>query len=139
MAEDEVGETIDEAHAAHEEKAEDPGATTGQANEPEVEGNVEPDTGGGEGAASEIPVGVDALTDEQLAKAEAAGPADGGGDGGDEGDGGALDVSALMDDSGDAGDAGEDAGDAGEDAGDAGADATPDDDTDGPDAATEEA
>jgi hypothetical protein len=111
MAEDEVGETIDEAHAAHDEKAEDPGATTGQANEPPLEGNVEPDTGGGEGVESEIPVGVDALTDEQLAKAEAAGPADGGG-GDDEGDGGALDVSALMEDDG----------------GDADADATPDDD-----------
>ena len=55
---------------------------------------------------SEIPVGVDALTDEQIAKAEEAGPADGGGgDGDDGGDDGALDVSALMDDSGDAGDA----------------------------------
>jgi len=103
---------------------------------PEVPGHVEPDTGGGEGVDSEIPVGVDALTDEQVAKADEAGPADGGG--GDEGDGGALDVSALMDDSGDGGD--DDADDAGDaDAESPDAEATPDDDVDGPDASTEEA
>jgi hypothetical protein len=134
MAEDEVRETIDEAKEQHADKAEDPGATTGQAQEPAEEGHAEPDTGGGEAPESDIPVGVDQLTDEQLAKAEEAGPADGGGD---EGDGGALDVSALMEEGGaDDADAGEDA-DAGDDA-DAG-EPTADDDTAGPDAAEEEA
>ena len=133
MAEDEVGETIDDAKEAHAEKAEDPGATTGQANEPAVEGHSEQDVGAGDAPDSEIPVGVDALTDEQIAKAEEAGPATGAG-GGEEGgdDGGALDVSALMEDGG-----GDDAA-AENDAG-ADADATPDDDTDGPEASTEEA
>ena len=122
MAEDEVGETIDDAKEAHAEKAEDPGATTGQAMEPEVEGHADQNVGAGEGQESEIPVGVDALTDEQIAKAEEAGPAAGtGGDDGD--DSGALDVAALMEDGG----------------GDADAEPTPDDDTDGPDAAEEEA
>ncbi len=106
---------------------------------PEVPGHAEENVGGGEGQDSEIPVGVDALTDEQIAKAEEAGPADGGGEGGDDD---ALDVSALMDDSGDAGDdaaAGDDADAGGDDAdaGDADADATPDDDVDGPDAAAD--
>lgn len=107
MAEDEVGETIEEAKETHADKAEDPGATTGQANEPASEGSVAPEEGAGSAPESEIPVGVDALTDEQIAKAEEAGPADGG----DDGDDGALDVSALMEDDG--------GGDA---------DATPDDD-----------
>ena len=106
MAEDEVGGTIDEAHDKHEAKADDPGATTGQANEPAEEGFQPPESGSEGAPESEIPTGVDELTDEQIAKAEEAGPADGG----DEGDGGALDVSALMEDDG---------GDA---------DATPDDD-----------
>ncbi len=106
----------------------------------DVPGHVEPDPGVESAPESEIPVGADALTDEQIAKAEEAGPA-GGGDGGGEGGGDdALDVSALMeDDSGDAGDA-DDAGDdadAGDD--DAAAEATPDDDVAGADAATEEA
>ena len=119
MAEDEVGETLDEAKQAHTEKAEDPGATTGQAMEPEVEGHADQNVGAGEGQESEIPVGVDALTDEQIAKAEEAGPAGGG-----DGDDGALDVSALMEEGG-----ADDAGDA---------EPTPDDDTSGADAATEE-
>lgn len=72
---------------------------------PEVPGHAAPDTGMGEGVESEIPVGVDALTDEQVAKAEEAGPAAGSGD---EDDSGALDVAALMEEGG--------------------ADATPDDD-----------
>jgi len=101
---------------------------------PEVEGHAEPDTGGGEGVESELPVGVDGLTDAQIAQAEEAGPADGGG-GEDGSDGGALDVSALMDDSGDAGD--DDAGDA--DAEPPDADATPDDDVAEPDNSGEEA
>ena len=50
-------------------------------------GHAEPDTGQGDSAESEIPVGVDALTDEQIQKAQEAGPADGGGDEGDEGGG----------------------------------------------------
>jgi hypothetical protein len=122
MAEDEVGETIEEAKETHAEKAEDPGATTGQAQEPAEEGYAEPDTGGGDAPESDIPVGVDQLTDEQIAKAEEAGPAAGSGD---EGDGGALDVSALMEEGG------ADDADAGE--------PTADDDTAGPDAAEEEA
>ncbi len=99
----------------------------------DVPGHVPPETGVESPPESDIPVGVDALTDEQIAKAEEAGPAGGGEDGDDD----ALDVSALMDDSGDAGDAAQD-DDAG-DAGDAADQPTPDDDTDGADAATEEA
>jgi hypothetical protein len=104
-----------------------------EATPDDVHGYVEPEPGTDSPAESEIPVGVDALTDEQIAKAEEAGPADGGGDDGD-----ALDVSALMEEGGadDAGDADADA-DAGDDA-DAG-EATADDDTAGPDAAEEEA
>jgi hypothetical protein len=97
MAEDEVGGTIEEAKQSHAAKAEDPGATTGQANEPPSEGHVPPEAGSDSAPASEIPVGVDALTDEQIAKAEEAGPAAGGGE---EGDGGALDVAALMEEDG---------------------------------------
>jgi len=121
MAEDEVGGTIDEAKETHADKAADPGATTGQGAEPETEGYVPPEEGVDSAPESEIPVGVDALTDEQIAKAEEAGPADGGGEGDD--DGGALDVAALMEEGG--------ADDAGE--------PTADDDTAGPDAAEEEA
>lgn len=64
----------------------------------EVVGHAEPDTGQGDSATSEIPEGVDALSDEQVSAAQERG-------GGDDGDDGALDVSAVMDDSGDAGDA----------------------------------
>ena len=124
MAEDEVGETIEEAKDTHADKAEDPGATTGQANEPAAEGHVEPESGVDTAPDSEIPVGVDALTDEQIAKAEEAGPADGGGD--DEGDSGALDMAAVMEDAG-----GDDA-----EGGDDAAEATPDDDVDGDTAST---
>ena len=104
-----------------------------EATPDDVPGYVDPEPGTDSPPESEIPVGVDALTDEQIAQAEEAGPADGGGDGDDSG---ALDVSALMEDDG--GDAADDAGgddDAGDDAGD---EPTPDDDTEGPDAATEE-
>jgi len=90
----------------------------------DVPGHVPPEPGVDNPPESDIPVGVDSLTDEQVAKADEAGPASGGDDGGD---GDALDVSALMDDSGDADDAGDDAD----------ADATPDDDVGGPDAAEE--
>jgi hypothetical protein len=96
-----------------------------EATPDDVHGYVDPEPGTDSPAESEIPVGVDALTDEQIAKAEEAGPADGGGEGDD--DGGALDVSALMEEGG----ADDDAGDAGE--------PTADDDTAGPDAAEEEA
>ena len=120
MAEDEVRETIDEAKDEHADKADDPGATTGQAQEAPEEGVAAPDTGGGDVDApeSEIPKGVDELTDEQIAKAEEAGPAAGGSDEGD--DSGALDVSALMEDGGGDNEGGADA-----------EDATPDDDTSG--------
>jgi hypothetical protein len=106
-----------------------------EATPDDVHGYVDPEPGTDSPPESEIPVGVDALTDEQIAKAEEAGPADGGDEGDDSG---ALDVSALMEEGGgdDAGDAG-DEGDAGDDA-DAG-EPTPDDDTAGPDAAEEEA
>ena len=121
MAEDEVRETIDEAHDENEERAQDPGATTGQAQEDPAVGHVEPEAGSGDAPESEIPKGVDALTDQQIAQAEEAGPVGGG----DDDDGGALDVSALMDDGG-----GDDA--AADDEGGADADdATPDDDTSG--------
>ena len=53
---------------------------------PDVPGHAEPEPGTDSPAESEIPVGVDALTDEQIAQAEEAGPADGGG--GDDDDGG---------------------------------------------------
>ncbi len=119
MAEDEVRETIDEAHDENEERAQDPGATTGQAQESPAVGHVEPEAGSGDAPESEIPKGVDALTDEQIAQAEEAGPVGGGDD-----DDGALDVSALMEDGG-----GDDSGD---NEGGADADeATPDDDTSG--------
>lgn len=88
----------------------------------DVPGHVPPEPGVEDAPESEIPVGADSLTDEQMAKAEEAGPVGGG----DEGDGGALDVSALMEDSGD-------------DAGDEGADATPDDDVAEPDNTGEDA
>ena len=94
-----------------------------EATPDDVPGYVDPEPGTDSPAESEIPVGVDSLTDEQISKAEEAGPADGGGEGGDSD---ALDVSALMEEGG---------GDAGDDAD---AEPTPDDDTDGPDAATEE-
>ena len=123
MAEDEVRETIDEAHRENEAKAQDSGASTGESNEEAAVGHVEPDTGSDDAPESEIPKGVDALTDEQIAKAEASGPAAGAG--GDDDDSGALDVSALMEDGG-----GDDA--AGENEGGAeAAEATPDDDTSG--------
>ena len=89
-----------------------------EATPEDVHGYVDPDPGTDSPAESEIPVGVDALTDEQLAKAEEAGPADGGGEGGD--DGGALDVAALMEEGG-------------------ADEPTADDDTAGPDAAEEQA
>ncbi|HEV2058081.1 MAG TPA: hypothetical protein VGR11_01910 [Solirubrobacteraceae bacterium] len=122
MAEDEVREKIDEAHEENVAKAEDSGATTGEAKEDAVVGHHKPETGSDDAPESEIPKGVDALTDEQIAQAEEAGPAAGGG--GDDDDG-ALDVAALMEEGG-----GDDA--AAED------DATPDDDVAGPDAAEEE-
>jgi hypothetical protein len=79
----------------------------------EVVGHVEPDTGQGESATSEIPEGVDALSDEQIQAAEERGGGDGEG-----GDGGALDVSDIV--AGDGEDAegaeGAAADDAGEDA-----------------------
>jgi hypothetical protein len=84
-------------------------------------GHAEPDTGQGDSADSEIPIGVDSLTDEQIQKAQEAGPAGGGeGEGeGDEGGGGdAIDVAAIMEDGG---------ADA---SGDADADASGDDDAD---------
>jgi hypothetical protein len=61
----------------------------------EVVGHVEPDTGQGEAAESEIPVGVDALSEEQKQAAQERG-------GGEDGeDGGALDVSAIVAEGGD--------------------------------------
>jgi len=94
-----VAEEIHEAKEAHAEQAADPGATGGQGVEPAVMGYAEPDTGLGESAQSEIPEGVDALTDEQIQAAEERG-----GGGGDEGGGDALDVSAIMQEEGGAAD-----------------------------------
>ena len=83
---------------------ESPGIEPGQ-----VVGHAEPDTGQGEAADSEIPVGVDALSDEQIKAAEERG----GGDGEDGDDAGALDVSAIMAEGGGGGE-GAAADDAGE-------------------------
>ena len=93
MAEDEVRETIDEAHDENEKRAADPGATTGQAQEDPAVGYVEPKAGSGDAPESEIPRGVDALTDEQIAKAEEAGPGAGGSN-----EGGADAADATPDD-----------------------------------------
>jgi hypothetical protein len=104
----EVASEIHEAKEAHKEQASDPGATEGQGVEPEVMGHAEPDTGQGDAAESEVPEGVDALTDEQIQAAQERGG------GGDDDDGGALDVSEAMAEGGDDAEAaGED--DAGED------------------------
>jgi hypothetical protein len=110
-------------------------ATKGEGVQPADLGHAEPDTGMGDSGESEIPTGVDALTDEQIQKAQEAGPAGGGeGEGDEGGDGGAIDVAAIMEDGGaDAsGDADADAsGDADADAsGDADADASGDADAD---------
>lgn len=80
---------------------ETPGIEPGQ-----VVGHVEPDPGQGEAAESEIPVGVDALSEEQKQAAQERG-------GGDDEDGGALDVSAIVAEGGDEteGAAADDAGD----------------------------
>jgi hypothetical protein len=74
-------------------------------NEPADLGYAPPDTGQGEAASSDIPEGVDALSDEQIQAAEERG---GGSD--EEGGGDALDVSAIMQEEGGAADeTGEDA------------------------------
>ena len=75
-------------------------ATQGEGVQPADLGHAEPDTGHGDSADSEIPVGVDSLTDEQIQKAQEAGSANGGVGEGDE-DGGAddaIDVAAIMED-----------------------------------------
>src|SRR5438128_543860 len=75
-------------------------ATRGDGVQPADLGHAEPDTGMGDSGESEIPTGVDALTDEQIQKAQEAGPA-GGSDEGDEGGGdGAIDVAAIMEQGG---------------------------------------
>ena len=110
LSEDEVSppvaDEIHEAKEAHADQAADPGATEGQGVEPEVMGHAEPDTGLGESAESEIPEGVDALTDEQVQAAQERG----GGGGDDDDDAGALDVSSIMAEGGD--DASDDSGEA---------------------------
>ncbi len=90
MTEEDVSGQIDDAKAAHQERAADPGATEGEANEPEGMGFAAPDTGAGEAAESEVPVGADSLSDEQVQAAEERA---GGGEGGDDD---ALDVSAIV-------------------------------------------
>ncbi len=92
----EVASEIHEAKDAHKDQSSDPGATEGQGVEPEVMGHAEPDTGQGEAAESEVPEGVDALTDEQKQAAQERG-----GGGGDDDDDGALDVSEVMGEGGD--------------------------------------
>jgi hypothetical protein len=100
-------------------------------NEPPDLGFAEPDTGQGD-VESEIPEGVDALSEEAKSAAQERG---GGGDDGD--DGGAIDVSAIVAEEGDdapgdaeaAGDddaeaAGDDDAEAGAAADEAGDDAT---------------
>jgi hypothetical protein len=100
QASEDVGSEIHEAKAAHSERASDPGATEGQGVEPEGTGYAPPDTGAGEAAESEIPEGVDALTDEQIQAAEERS-----GGGGDEGDSGALDMADIVAEGGAADDA----------------------------------
>ena len=73
-------------------------------NEPADLGYAPPDTGQGDAASSEIPEGVDALSDEQIQAAEERG----GGAGGEDDD--ALDVSAIMQESGGADETDEDSG-----------------------------
>ena len=74
-------------------------ATRGDGVQPAELGYAPPDEGLGESAESEIPTGVDALTDEQIQKAQENAPS--GGDEGDEGGGdGAIDVAALMESDG---------------------------------------
>jgi len=117
LSEDEVSQDvaseIHEAKDAHKDQASDPGATEGQGVEPEVMGHVEPDTGQGEVAESEVPEGIDALTDEQIQAAQERG---GGGGDEDDDDGGALDMSEIMAEGGDDAEAAAD-DDAGDDAG----------------------
>ncbi len=90
-------------------------ATKGDGVQPAELGYAPPDPGQGESAESEIPTGVDSLTDEQIQTAQENAPSGGDDDGGDGGDGGddggdgdALDVAALMED-GDADASGDDA------------------------------
>ena len=86
-------------------------ATRGDGVQPADLGYAPPNPGLGESADSEIPTGVDALTDEQIQTAQENVPS-GGDEGGDEGGAdGAIDVAALMD-SGDADAAGDDGADA---------------------------
>jgi hypothetical protein len=112
MADEEVREKLDEAAGAHEAappaSAPAPGqpeATVGAGVEPAETGYAPPDTGSGEAAESEIPVGVDALDSEKVEAAKAAAE-----EGGDDD---ALDVSAIVQDEG--GDAAAEAPDAGGD------------------------
>jgi hypothetical protein len=71
----------------------------GEGVQPAELGYAPPDTGMGEGAESEIPVGVDALTDEQVQKAQENASA-GGDEGGEGGAGDAIDVAAIMEQGG---------------------------------------
>jgi hypothetical protein len=113
-------------------------AVKGHGVEPADLGYAPPDPGLGESAESEIPTGVDSLTDEQIQKAQENAPSGDEGDGGEGGGGGAIDVAAIMEDGGaDAsGDADADAsGEADADAaGEADADAAGDADADDADA-----
>lgn len=97
-----VADEISDAKDAHKAQADDSSASEGQGVERAVMGYAEPDTGQGDAVESEVPEGVDALTDEQIQAAEERG-----GGGGDEDDAGALDVSDLMREGAD--EAGEDA------------------------------
>ncbi|MBW3653166.1 MAG: hypothetical protein KY433_06150 [Actinobacteria bacterium] len=102
----EVADELSDAKEAHRDQAGDPGATEGQGVETGVMGHAKPDTGGtDEAPQSEVPEGVDALTDEQIQAAQERG----GGGGGDDDDG-ALDVSSIMQEGGAEGDAGDETG-----------------------------
>ncbi|HWC26035.1 MAG TPA: hypothetical protein VG474_05565 [Solirubrobacteraceae bacterium] len=104
--------TPQDAEEKHGDVASEPGASTGHGVEASHEGWAPPDSGRGEAAESEVPTGVDELPESAVQAAQAQG----GGDEGEGGDSGALDVGALLDESGgDAGDEG--AGDEEEDAG----------------------
>lgn len=66
-------------------------------NEPADLGFAPPNPGQGEVAETDVPEGVDSLTNEQIQAAEERG----GGGGGEDDDGGALDISSILAESGD--------------------------------------
>lgn len=97
-------------------------ATRGDGVQPADLGYAPPDTGLGDSAESEIPVGVDALTDEQIQRAKEN--ASGGDEGGEGGGDGPIDVAALMESGGADASGGDVEGGAADDAGEGAAQMT---------------